>query len=287
METHWIIGAGVAGPVAAMAPPEGGHRRSDRRGAPARPGDVGSTCGVAERLDAHRGYRCPARRDRRASPPAHRPAAVGHVLATSRSGSHSADGTPALTMKRTRLARGLADEAQRRGIVIEGRSSPRARAAARRRSRRRDVRGWVDHHRRPAHRRPMASIRSCAASSTRRRPDGRYVGLTNFGGGRRPAAVRRRTWSPRRGSSPSVDEDSSAPSGRRTATSCGSSTRRGTVDLREERAATSDADWQRWLASLFDGDAGPAAALIRRGASSWPGDSTYDLGHVPVWHRTG
>ncbi len=40
-----------------------------------------------------------------------------------------------------------------------------------------------------------------------------------------------------------------------------------------------------WLAGLFGGDAGPAAALIRAGRLELAGDNTYDLGHVPTWHR--
>ena len=53
----------------------------------------------------------------------------------------------------------------------------------------------------------------------------------------------------------------------------------------QERASTSLETWQTWLAALFDGDAGPAAALIRAGQLELAGDNTYDLGHVPVWHR--
>ena len=53
----------------------------------------------------------------------------------------------------------------------------------------------------------------------------------------------------------------------------------------EERDATTDEQWQRWLVSLFDHDAGPAAALIHAGRLELSGDSTYDLPHVPVWHR--
>ncbi len=54
---------------------------------------------------------------------------------------------------------------------------------------------------------------------------------------------------------------------------------------RSERASTSLEAWQTWLAGLFDGDAGPAAALIRAGRLELAGDNTFDLGHVPVWHR--
>ena len=53
----------------------------------------------------------------------------------------------------------------------------------------------------------------------------------------------------------------------------------------DERAATSAEQWQQWLVDLFAGDAGPAAELVRTGELELAGDSTYDLGHVPVWHR--
>ena len=54
---------------------------------------------------------------------------------------------------------------------------------------------------------------------------------------------------------------------------------------REERAATSDAAWTAKLAELFVDDAGPAADLIRAGDLELAGDNTFDLGHVPAWHR--
>ena len=44
----------------------------------------------------------------------------GRLLGDIAVGEPLADGTPSLTMKRTRLARSLAEEATRRGIVIEG-----------------------------------------------------------------------------------------------------------------------------------------------------------------------
>jgi 2-polyprenyl-6-methoxyphenol hydroxylase-like FAD-dependent oxidoreductase len=54
---------------------------------------------------------------------------------------------------------------------------------------------------------------------------------------------------------------------------------------REERASTTDESWLRWLAGSFDDDPWPAANLIRAGRLELAGDNTYDLGHVPVWHR--
>ena len=53
----------------------------------------------------------------------------------------------------------------------------------------------------------------------------------------------------------------------------------------EERATTSDEQWRRKVITLMDGDAGSAARLIEAGTLDLAGDNTYDLGHVPTWHR--
>src|SRR5690606_8630800 len=53
----------------------------------------------------------------------------------------------------------------------------------------------------------------------------------------------------------------------------------------EERAGTPADEWREQLAALFRDDAGPAEALIRGGVLELAGDSTYDLGRVPVWRR--
>jgi len=53
----------------------------------------------------------------------------------------------------------------------------------------------------------------------------------------------------------------------------------------DERAATMHAAWKEQLAALFREDAGPAVDLIRAGELELAADNTYDLGHVPVWHR--
>jgi 2-polyprenyl-6-methoxyphenol hydroxylase-like FAD-dependent oxidoreductase len=54
---------------------------------------------------------------------------------------------------------------------------------------------------------------------------------------------------------------------------------------REERAATTDAQWLAWLAELVADDAGPASALVAAGELELAGDSTFDLPHVPTWWR--
>lgn len=54
---------------------------------------------------------------------------------------------------------------------------------------------------------------------------------------------------------------------------------------REQRRNTSEKQWAGRLLSLVQGDAGPAAELVRTGRLELAGDNTYDLGHVPTWSR--
>jgi 2-polyprenyl-6-methoxyphenol hydroxylase-like FAD-dependent oxidoreductase len=54
---------------------------------------------------------------------------------------------------------------------------------------------------------------------------------------------------------------------------------------RTEVAATPADDWKRWLCDLFADDRGPATSLIADGRLELAGDNTYDLPSVPVWHR--
>jgi hypothetical protein len=47
---------------------------------------------------------------------------------------------------------------------------------------------------------------------------------------------------------------------------------------REQRRNATEEEWVRRLLSLVEGDAGPAAELIRTGRLELAGDNTYDLG---------
>ena len=53
----------------------------------------------------------------------------------------------------------------------------------------------------------------------------------------------------------------------------------------EERAATTPDRWREHLAGLLDADAGPAAALVRAGRLELWADNTHDLRHVAAWRR--
>ncbi len=115
-------------------------------------------------------------------------------------------------------------------------------------------------------------------------PAARYVGLTNFGGITRDTALAAElpaeSWSfvfGRRcffGAHPTPDGDVvwfvNVPE---------------PEIPPERRAATSLDQWRQHLAELSSGDAGPASALIESGELELAGDNTYDLPHVPTWHR--
>jgi 2-polyprenyl-6-methoxyphenol hydroxylase-like FAD-dependent oxidoreductase len=52
-----------------------------------------------------------------------------------------------------------------------------------------------------------------------------------------------------------------------------------------ERATTSMDRWKAWLLQLFADDRGPVSELIAGGTLQLAGDNTHDLPSVPVWHR--
>jgi 2-polyprenyl-6-methoxyphenol hydroxylase-like FAD-dependent oxidoreductase len=281
-----IIGSGVAGPVAAMALQKAGIGAKVVEAHRLDGGDVGSYLSVApnglDALDVIDALPVAC-----AEGFAHRRNVLrgssGRVLGDIAVGPPLADGTPSLTMKRTRLARRLADEAMRRGIAVEG----DRRLLGARREGDMVVASFDDGSTETAD----LLIGADGIHSVVRRlidpsaPDGRYVGLTNFGGvtpaGRMTVRdLEPETWQfvfGRRaffGAQVAPNGDIvwfvNAP--------------RSAIE-REQRATTSDETWQEWLASLFDGDDWPAADLIRAGRLELAGDNTYDLGHVPTWHR--
>ena len=281
-----IIGAGVAGPVTAMALQKAGidariieaHRLDG--------GDVGSYLSVAPNgLDALAAI--DALTVAKQEGFAHRRNVLrggsGTVLGDIGVGRPLADGTTSLTMKRTRLARRLVDEAIRRGIRVDG--GRRLTGATR------DGDSVVATFDDGSTETVDLLIGADGIHSVVRRlidanaPDGRYVGLTNFGGITPAGRVqlpdlepetwqfvfgRRAFFGAQQAPNGDVVWFVNAP--------------RGPIS-REERATTSDDAWQRWLVTLFEDDRWPAADLIRAGRLELAGDNTYDLGHVPTWHR--
>jgi 2-polyprenyl-6-methoxyphenol hydroxylase-like FAD-dependent oxidoreductase len=282
-----IVGGGIAGPVAAMAMQQVGLEARVAEAYPRGDGEIGSYftitpngldalasvsalhCAVESGFSTRRNVMCNA---------------AGKVLGELPLGMPLADGTPALTMKRSRLALRLVEEAERRSIAVDhGRLLTGAiRAGSQIQATYAD--GATE----------MADVLVGAdgVHSVVRRlidndaPEGRYVGLTNFGGitpgGVVPVELEAeawRFWFGRRaffGAHPTPTGDVvwfvNAP--------------RPPIS-EKERATTTNEEWQAKLAALFEDDDSPAASLIRAGRLELAADNTYDLGHVPVWFRAG
>lgn len=208
--------------------------------------------------------------------------ARGRLLGEIGLGVPLADGTVALTAKRSLLTARLLDEAERRGVEVR-RGAGVIDVAG-------DVRGptvtLADGEQVRAdlvvgadgvHSRVRTAIDPAA-------PSGRYVGLTNFGGITRrtplAATLRSEAWHFVFGSRaffgahPTPDGDVvwfvNVPE---------------PEISRERRASTPPEEWQRHLVDLLSGDAGPAAELVATGTLELAGDNTYDLPHVPRWTR--
>ena len=208
--------------------------------------------------------------------------ATGRHLGDVTLGTPLADGSVALTMKRSALAVLLADAARRHGADV--------RLGA-------DVVSVEDDGRGVRAVLADGSVVEgdvlVAADGVRSRvrraidadaPDARYVGLTNFGGITRGtdlgAGLEPEAWHfvfGRRsffGAHPLPTGDvvwfANVP--------------RDEIG-RAERAATTEAQWLAWLADLVADDAGPASDLVAAGRLELAGDSTFDLPHVPTWWR--
>ena len=279
-----IIGGGVAGPVTAMALQRAGIEAAVYEAHVPTDGEAGSYLTVATNgLDALRaiGADGPVLAAGFPTPTNLLLAATGRRLGAVSNGGVLADGTVSHTIRRARLYQALDDEAAARGIRVE-------------------------HGRRlvGAEPTPGGGVTATFAdggtatgdllvgadgvhSVTRRlldpaAPEGRYVGLVNFGG-----------YTPGAG-------DGVEPGawhmifGRRAFFGYVADPAGGTVWFANvprpavtpaERAATSADQWRRRLVELFSGDAGPAARLIEAGELQLAADNTHDLPKVPTWHR--
>jgi 2-polyprenyl-6-methoxyphenol hydroxylase-like FAD-dependent oxidoreductase len=282
MTSAIIIGGGIAGATTALALQRAGLESVVFEGYPPTPPEIGSYftitpngLDVLRTLDALHlatATGIPTRRNVLWNE-------RGQRLASIPLGRPLADGTPGLTIKRSRLGRALQDEALRRGVRIEfGKRLVGAMQTADR-----VIAQFEDGSEFAAdlligadgvHSRTRQLIDADA-------PSGRYVGLTNFGGYTANVALQ---------AEPAAWH---MIFGRRAFFGYLVDPARGAVWFanvpREpisaaERAATSVETWQQWLCELFAEDAGPAAELIERGILELAGDSTYDLPHVRVWH---
>jgi 2-polyprenyl-6-methoxyphenol hydroxylase-like FAD-dependent oxidoreductase len=284
MRRALIIGGGVAGPVTAMALLRAGIEPIVYEAFPRRPDEVGSYFTVSTNgLDALRAIDA-LEIATAIGFPTHRNVlwnGRGRRLGAVPLGEALADGTASQTIKRARLSHALQDEAMRRGVTFEfGKRLT-------------DATTTPDGH-------VVASFQDGTEATgdllvgadgiqsvTRRiidpsAPSGRFVGLTNFGGFTRNAGLR--------------DEPGAWHMifGRRAFFGYNTDPSGGAVWFANvprdeisgnERASTSNEAWKQQLIELFAGDAGPAIDLIRRGELELAGDNTYDLPHVPVWHR--
>jgi 2-polyprenyl-6-methoxyphenol hydroxylase-like FAD-dependent oxidoreductase len=279
-----IAGGGVAGSVAALACQQAGIDSTIFEAHPRTAADVGSYFTISpnglDALDAIGALHLvkqeglPTRRNILWD-------ARGRRLGATGLGAPLTDGTVAQTLKRARLTRVLLGEAIRRGIPVEfGRRVVGTTVSA--------SGGVTATFEDGSRATGDLLVGADGIQSTVRRlidptaPAGRYVGLTNFGGVTRGPTldVEREAWHMIFGRRAFFGYHV-APNG----------------DVvwfvnwprpafeREERAATSVETWKEQLIDLFVDDAGPAIELIRAGELELAADNTFDLGHVPVWHR--
>ena len=279
-----IAGGGVAGPVTAMALQRAGLEAVVYEAHVPGGDEAGSYLTVATNgLDALRAIDAdrPVLAQGFPTPTNVLLSGSGRRLGAVSNGGRLADGTVSHTVKRARLYRALHDEAAGRGIPIEyGRRLVGAEATAGG-----GVAVTFDDGTRAS---GDLLVGADGVHSVTRKlidpaaPDGRYVGLVNFGG-----------YTP---GSAAVAEPGAWHMifGRRAFFGYVVDPGGGTIWFANvprpavsaaERAATSHDQWRRQLVELFAGDHGPAAGLIADGRLELAGDNTHDLPKVPTWRR--
>jgi 2-polyprenyl-6-methoxyphenol hydroxylase-like FAD-dependent oxidoreductase len=279
-----IIGGGPAGSTAALALQHVGMEPIVFEAYPRATIDVGSYLSVATNglaalraVDAHQHVRAVGFPTRKNVLWNHN----GRKLATAPYGGMLPDATPSLTLKRAQLSRAIKDEAIRRGVPVhfgkrlasavdttDGRVVARFTDGSEAEG---DLLVGAD---------GIHSVTRGLIDQTA--PPPRYVGLTNFGGYTPDVSL---SYEP---------EAWHMFFGRRAFFGFildlnGGAAWFANVPRAEitpdERAATTNEDWQRQLMELFAEDRGPAVDLIGRGWLELAGDNTFDLPHVPRWHR--
>lgn len=277
-----VIGAGICGPATAIALQQAGIETAIYEARRPAAADTGSYLTVATNgLDALRAIHSEDTvvAGGFATNRAVLFSATGRRLGTVPLGTTQDGRMASHTIKRARLHEALRDRAHARGIRIEfGRRLVAAdleRAAVRARfddgtSATADVLIGCD----GVH---SATRRTIDPSA----PPPRYVGLLNFGGYTEGTVGEHGSWHMIFGTRAFFGFAPDAAGGtvwfanvpRRPSTG-------------EERASTTTDEWKRWLLEMFEGDRGPAAELIGRGALQLAADNTYDLPSVPTWHMS-
>jgi 2-polyprenyl-6-methoxyphenol hydroxylase-like FAD-dependent oxidoreductase len=277
-----IIGAGVGGPVAAMALQQAGIDAAVYEARPRSTTNAGSFLTVASNgLDALRAIGAHTTVLAAGFPTADAVllSGTGKVLATVPIGSPRRQDLVSRTIRRACLQRVLHDEAVRRGVSLEyGRRLVGAEPA------RRGVVARFDDGSEAA----GDVLIGCDGihSATRRlidphAPDPRYVGLLNFGGYTPGVqAGTRGAWHMIFGKRAFFGYTADAEGG----TAWFANVPRHPAPADERRSTSSDT-WMRWLVDLFAGDRGPAADLISAGTLELAADNTHDLPFVATWHR--
>jgi FAD-dependent urate hydroxylase len=279
-----VVGGGVAGPVTAMALQRAGIDAVVYEAYPPSTEDVGSYLTVATNgLDALRAIDAhgPVLAAGFPTPVNVLLSGTGRRLGIVSNGGRRPDGTVAHTIKRARLYRALHGQAVDRGIpfefgkrLVDAGAGPSGGVVAR----------FEDGTTAAG---DLLVGADGVHSATRRlldpgAPDGRYVGLVNFGGYTPEATVAAEpgNWHMifgRRAFFGYVVD----PSG---GALWFANVPRGKVS-QAERAATTEADWRRQLITMFAGDRGPASDLIAAGRLELAADNTHDLPSVPTWHK--
>ncbi|MEP6799550.1 MAG: FAD-dependent monooxygenase, partial [Lapillicoccus sp.] len=280
-----VVGGGVAGPATAMALQRVGIGATVLEAHPDSRGDVGSYFTVSPNglhaldvlgcLDLAKGEGFSTRRNIMVG-------ASGRELGTQSLGRPLADGTVAITLKRPRMAAILSTEARHRGIEVRGGTRVVSVASAADQASVTLDDGTVLHADLVVGADGVHSLVRRAIDPSAPAP--RYVGLTNFGGITRGSALVAQL----------PTEAWHFVFGRHAffgahATPAGDvvwfvNEPRVKISL-EERTTRSDEQWRRHLAGLAQDDVGPFQELITDGELELSGDNTYDLGHVPNWHR--
>jgi FAD-dependent urate hydroxylase len=279
-----IIGGGVAGPVTAVALQRAGIDAVVYEAHVPTTEEVGSYLTVATNgIDALRaiGADTPVLDAGFPTPTNLLLSGTGRRLGAASNGGRLPDGTTAHTIRRSRLYRALHQQAADRGVPVEvGKRLVGADAAPDGGVVARFEDGTVATG-------DLLVGADGVHSATRRiidpaAPDGRYVGLVNFGGYTHQAAA---------DAEPGVWH---MIFGRRAFFGYVVDPGGGTVWFanvprakvsQAERAATTAEQWRRQLVELFADDHGPASGLIAEGALQLAGDNTHDLPKVPTWRK--